>query len=948
MKRTLKMILIAVLSMVNTFSFVGCRGVSAASEEVRACWVASVGNLDFPSDMGLSAAKLRAEIDSIIANCLDMGLNTIFLQVRPMGDALYRSDIFPWSVYLSGTQGVAPEEGFDPLAYFAKKAHAANIELHAWINPYRIGTGTDVWEKLSKDNPAVLNPEYTITCNAGVYYNPGHPEARKLILSGVSELVKNYEIDGIHFDDYFYPYDLEGFDDSAVYAQYGNGLSLEDFRRESVNQLVEAVHKLIKTLNDEVEFGISPFGIWANKDVDAAGSDTQGMSSYSGIFSDSKKWVEQGWLDYVCPQIYWSFDNEAAPYDVLVDWWDALCTENKVKLYVGIAFYKVGTDEAGWEQGTVMERQLTYAAQKKSYAGHCFFRYGVMLENPLGALDSVQAYYGDEHARLLQNASRDIEAEYEELQPAEELRVTSPSGGTAVSGSNISVTGTVSPGAAVTVNGVQAVVSEKGLWAAYVPLSVGTNTLTVRSGSETRTLKVIRQSNQTAPLKILDATSAYPTGEVHRNAGDVITFQVDGPAGAAVTLTNGTVTIPLMASAGDPQHYTGEWTVPAFPAGDKLTLEGFHFQSTLNGVTATAAADLKLILYPAGYREEKFLQQSTYIFDESSGGSQMDHDPLPKGTQVNVVGREGERLLLDNGYWVQAEAVGDERVTPEDAANYNYEIVHISAKGSFGFSTYCDGKQLTVSLAAGRATKFELDTDGEDLLLTMDQSAAKSVLSIASSDQRTIAGYEVLTQQNRITVCLRFHTEGLAGKTVLLDAGHGGEDTGALGPGGSSYPTESALNLLLTGALAEELEAAGATVLFTRSADETVTLAKRAENAVKLAPDLFISLHHNSTVQTANFNAASGGMMLYSSPLSESLAESISQVLWDGVGEKAAICHRQSLYVCRQTRFPAVMVEAGYLCNPLEYELLSREDIAQKIAKNIVKGVENYFVTVCS
>lgn len=948
MKRILNLVLIAVFSLVNAFSFIGCRSVTAESEEVRACWVSSVGNLDFPSDMGLSAAKLKAEIDAIVTNCLDAGLNTIFLQVRPMGDALYQSEIFPWSVYLSGTQGVMPDGGFDPLAYFVKKAHAAGLELHAWINPYRIGAGANVWEKLSADNPAVLHPEYTVTNDSGVYYNPGHPEARKLILSGVSELVKNYEIDGIHFDDYFYPYDMEGFDDSAVYAQYGNGLSLADFRRESVNQLIEAVHNLVKTLNSNVQFGISPFGIWANQSVDAAGSDTSGMSSYSEIYSDSKKWVEQGWLDYVCPQIYWSFENEAAPYDVLVDWWDALCTKNQVKLYVGIALYKVGTDEAGWEQGTIMERQLTYAAKKESYAGHCFFRYGVMMENPLGALDSIRSYYGDETARLLRAASRDIEAEYTELQAAESLTVTSPQSGTSVSSTGISVSGTAVPGASVTVNGTAAVVSSKGFWSAYVSLSVGTNTLTVRSGSETRSVRVIRKSGQTDPLKLIDASSAYPTGEVHRNAGDVITFEVDGPAGASVTLANDSVAVSLKASADDPQHYTGTWTVPAFPAADKLTLDGFSYHTTLNGVTATAAADLTLVLYSGGYRQELTLGQDAYIFDESRGGSQMDHDPLPQGTQVTVIGREGERLLLDNGYWIQAETAGEEQVAPTGTANYNYEILTVSSREAFGYSSYCDGSQLTVRLAAGRMTKFEVDTEQNDFEVAMKQTTGESVLSITSRSGRTVAGYEILPQKGRITVCLRYHTAGLSGKTIFIDAGHGGKDTGALGPGGSSYPTESELNLLLAGALADELKAAGATVLLTRSTDKTVTLAERAENSVKLAPDLFISLHHNSTDQTANFNSASGGMVLYSSPVSESLAQSLSEVLWDEVGEKQAVCRRQSLYVCRQTRFPAVLVEAGYLCNPLEYEMLCREDIARKIAKNMVKGLENYFVTVCS
>lgn len=362
-------------------------------KEIRACWVSSVGNLDFPSKQGLSADQLREEIDEILRNCKDWGINTIFFQVRPNGDALYPSEIFPWSVYLSGKQGQAPHENFDSLAYFIKKAKEVNIDLHGWINPYRIGSGDQVWDHLSADNPAVLHRDYTVTCESGVYYNPALPEVRQLILSGVAELIRNYDIAGIHFDDYFYPYDMEGFDDSDAYAQYGSGLSLEDFRRKSVDSLVESVYKMIKTMNKEILFGISPFGIWANASSQEGGSATSGMSAYSEIFSDSKKWVENGWVDYICPQIYWSKENKAAPFEVLVDWWDALCQKEKIPLLVGIAVYKVGSEEAGWESGAVITEQLRYLSRKESYGGHSFFRYGILKRNPKDALSELQKYY---------------------------------------------------------------------------------------------------------------------------------------------------------------------------------------------------------------------------------------------------------------------------------------------------------------------------------------------------------------------------------------------------------------------------------------------------------------------------------------------------------------------------------------------------------------------------
>ncbi len=943
MKRIISILLIVAFSFMNAFSFIGCRRIEAEVKgEVRACWVSSIGNMDFPSDMGLSSEKLKSEIDSIIANCKKIGINTIFFQVRPMSDALYKSEVFPWSVYLSGKQGVAPDKGYDPLKYFVQAAHKAKIELHAWINPYRIGNGDKVWDKLSADNPACVHPEYTITCKSGVYYNPGLPEARNLILDGVAELVRNYDIDGIHFDDYFYPYDLAGFDDSAAYDKYGQGLSLEDFRRKSVNQLVEATYTLIKTINKDVQFGISPFGIWANKWIDPAGSDTRGMNAYAAIFADSKKWVEQGWLDYVCPQIYWTDEHDAAPYDVLVDWWDELCTKNKTKLYIGIALYKVGTDEIGWERGTVMEDQLWYASAKRSYAGHCFFRYGLMIKNPLGALDSIRNYYNGIKTTI---DKEDVEVECISLKKASELKITSPQNGASFTASHISVTGTAK-GSNVTVNGTPAVVNGNGLFAAYIPLRNGGNTITVRDGSTVKSIRVTR-TVKPQPQK-LEIETAYPTGEVHRTAGETIRFQVEAPSGASVILTNGAVSIPLVASEKKKTTYSGKWMVPSFPAGDKLTLDGFRFIATINGKETVTPVDLSLHLYADGYRENMILQKDAYIFDESRDGSQMDHDPLRKGCYVTVVGKEGTRALLENGYWVEQELLGTEKVMADDAANYSYEILNISAKEAFGFSSYCDGLTMEIRLAAGRTTDFELDTNLDDLQLEFKRSVSGGTVHLKSRSGRKIAGYEILPQKNRIIVHLRFHQGGLSGKTIMLDAGHGGEDSGALSPGGGAYPAESDLNLILAGCLKEELEAAGATVLMMRSSDRAVSLEQRVATTVGQAPDLFVSLHHNSVNETSNFTTASGGLMLYSSPISESFAQCIADTLWSGIGEKKARCKRQSLFVCRQTRYPAVLVEAGYVCNPLEYEMLCREDIVRKLAKNIIKGMENYFVTVCS
>ncbi len=941
MKKFICIILITVFSFLNAFSFIGCSSAPADQpKEVRACWVSSIGNLDFPSKMGLSKNQLQAEIDEIVENCRNMGLNTIFFQVRPNGDALYKSKVFPWSKYLSAKQGVAPAGNFDPLSYFISKAHKAGISLHAWINPYRIGTGEDIIKTLSADNPAVAHPEYTVQSKSGLYYNPGLPEARNLILDGVAELVRNYDIDGIHFDDYFYPYNMDGFDDAESYRLYGQGMSLADYRRASVDELVRSAHQLIKSLKDDVQFGISPFGIWANESTKEGGSKTSGMSSYAAIYSDSKKWVEQGWLDYICPQIYWSFDHEAAPYDVLVDWWSGICSGTNVDLYIGLAAYKVDTEEIGWKEADLIYRQLQYASGKKSYAGHCFFRYGVLVNNPLNVRGMIQKHY---------NGGKSQEAAVVKpitLKPANGLSVNSPANGTVVEASGISVSGVTTAGKSVQVNGVSADVSSKGFYAAYIPLKVGANTITVRSDGVSKSIRVIRKKPN-AELKTIDVDSAYPNGEVHRNSGDILSFSVRAPKGCTVQLTNGTLTIPLTPN-GD--IYQASWVVPAFSAGDKLLLDGFEYVVTDSANKQTKIqTDLQLNLYANGFSKEQYLQKNAYLFDESRGGSQMDHQPLPKGTKVRIVGLEGSRGLLENGYWVECEALGDEPMVADDPAAYDYERVEILCDSPLLFAPNGTEEGLVLQVDAARNVPLKIKAKTAKIGMEKSFFDSYGILLLSSQNGQRLAGYEIYPHSDGVTVYLRFHTKGLRGKKILLDAGHGGIDSGALGPGGSEYPTESELNLLLAEYVRQELIRAGADVCMTRAEDTALTLEQRVERSYSEAPDVFLSVHHNSTEQTANFNAVSGGLTLYSSALAEDLAQKISARLWNGIGDQGGDVYRkQSLHVCRQTRCPAVLVEAGYLCNPLEYERLCQADVARKIAKNIVLGLEDYFVTVCS
>lgn len=254
--------------------------VVSAEDEMRGIWVSTVLNLDYPSKATTSEAALKSEADSIIAECSAMGINNIFLQVRPCSDAFYKSSVYPWSKYLTGTQGTAPEGDFDPLSYWISSAHSKGIKLHAWINPYRVTKSNDAsdseYNSLAASNPAKLHPEYIVKYSDNQYYfDPGLPEVRELLIEGALEIVKNYDVDGIHMDDYFYP--GTGFNDADTYAKYGSGFSTaEDFRRNNVDLLVKELGEKIHAQDPSCIFGISPSGIWANKTTRPEGSDTGG------------------------------------------------------------------------------------------------------------------------------------------------------------------------------------------------------------------------------------------------------------------------------------------------------------------------------------------------------------------------------------------------------------------------------------------------------------------------------------------------------------------------------------------------------------------------------------------------------------------------------------------------------------------------------------------------
>ncbi len=366
------------------------RGVT----EMRGVWLATVANRDWPSRPGLTPAQQRTELIAHLDTAVRDRLNTVIFQVRPTADALWPSPYEPWSQYLTGTQGKAP--GWDPLGTAVEEAHVRGLQLHAWFNPYRIANNTDL-TKLVPSHPARKHPDWVVTYGGKLYYNPGLPQVRAFVENAILDAVKKYPVDGVHFDDYFYPYPVAGqtFDDDAAYDRYGSGFAdRAAWRRDNIDKLIRETAARIQQVRPGTRFGISPFGVWRNIATDSRGSDTRaGVQTYDDLSADTRKWVRENWIDYIVPQLYWNIGFAAADYAKLLPWWAEVARGTKTRLYAGEALYKAGdpAQPAAWQDPAELSRHLTLAAKYPQVGGHVFFAAKDVAVDPAGAMARVVA-----------------------------------------------------------------------------------------------------------------------------------------------------------------------------------------------------------------------------------------------------------------------------------------------------------------------------------------------------------------------------------------------------------------------------------------------------------------------------------------------------------------------------------------------------------------------------
>lgn len=364
-------------------------GSAYPKREFRAAWIQSV-NGQF---RGMPTEKLKQNLIGQLNSLQKAGINAIIFQVRPEADALYASRLEPWSRFLTGVQGKAPEPYWDPMQFMIDECHKRGMEFHAWINPYR--TKTTLKSELAPNHVYNIHPEWFVTYGDQLYFDPALPESRRHICMVVSDIVSRYDVDAIHMDDYFYPYPIKGkdFPDDASFARFGGGFSNKgDWRRSNVNVLIKKLHETIREIKPWVKFGVSPFGIYRNESSDPLGSKTKGLQNYDDLYADVLLWAREGWIDYNIPQIYWHIGHPVADYETLVKWW-ATHSENR-PLFIGQSV--TNTIQHADPQNPSMNQLPRKMALQRAYqtiGGSCQWYAAAVVENQGRYRDALVSEY---------------------------------------------------------------------------------------------------------------------------------------------------------------------------------------------------------------------------------------------------------------------------------------------------------------------------------------------------------------------------------------------------------------------------------------------------------------------------------------------------------------------------------------------------------------------------
>ncbi len=935
--------------------------------EVRGVWIATVTNINFPSKPGLSAEELKAELDDIIATTLLAKLNAIYFQVRPTADALYDSSYFPLSSFLVKTQNDGFPQGFDPFAYLIETAHMYNIQVHAWVNPLRVTFGTagvpsHDTSKLGATNPARLHPDWTVPYADGrLYFDAGIPKVRNLIARGVAEIAMKYDVDGIIFDDYFYPYPVDGaaFNDDETYKTFGSGFSnKDDWRRDNVNKMVEACYNAIKTADRECLFGIAPFGIWQNDDGKNGGSETKGFNSYSQIYCDALAWIKGGYIDYIAPQIYWQFTTSAARFDVLCRWWNAHCAGTGVDLLIAHGVYRSGE----WGSSTEFLHQVEFARSKVSYKGSIHYGYAAIKANVQNIVGQLQTLYSDDII-------------YSDIIPENSpVIITSPSNGSSMSLESTYIIGSSDPGYPLYLNGKPVSQTKKGYFSAFVPLTEGENNFIFKQNGIDTVYKIFNKI-KTAPEKVWTKLDSYkltgliPSNDYILEGGESISLKAAAPSGSIVTATINGITISLNQSTSPPNNgeymeaiYTGTYKLPAVAEG-QISDFGFIKYKAIRGNEIAEATGSKVSIKGASaVCAVEVIKADSELKVATDSWYYDDYIPAVIGMRDNAVRLADGYYKLRMGGYIKAEDVkviskkisAGAWITSADVLVENNETkLYIKAAENVPLNGFIENNKFILTL-------YNVSTDVKNI--KFNDNPLFSAASVGNGpqdksfrifltliDSSNFYGFDIFYKDGYIIVSFRNPStlaEGdlpLTGRIIIVDAGHGGKETGALGPN-PEFP-EKVINLNIALSLTKKLEAYGATVLLTRTDDSTVLINDRLIFLNEVKPDLAISIHLNSMNFSSDITKIRGLIGLYFSDSGKLLTKCISSSTAQILKRMERVPAVQRLAMVRNRKFPSTLIEVGFMTCVEEYNIMTTDAGIQASSTGIANGVLEFYRT---
>lgn len=955
-------------------------------------WVTTVGNADFPSKQGLTVAQQKAEADEILDKVKEMNLNAIFLQVRPSSDALYKSEIYPWSEVLTGTQGKDP--GYDPLEYFIEGAHKRGLKLSAWVNPYRVQTKADK-TRLSPQSPATLHPEWTITSKEGqLYYDPGIPSVRDLVEKGITEIVHNYDVDGIVFDDYFYP-DKDFADSETVKKYASKGQSAEEFRRQSVNLLVKETYQKIKEINPQTEFGISPAGVWANSTDNLLGSATKAFSSYYDQYADTRLWVRNHWVDYICPQIYWSIGNEKADYSTVLEWWANTCKSTGVKLYIAHGAYKQGSNEPGWNSPDQLLLQVRQATRYSEYKGSVYFSYGDLKKNKDGFATALSSYYGGNIVASSFGSKLDI---------------ISPENNSSTNESRVKITGSSDYNYPLLLDGANVERGEDGYFTTYVNLVPGKNEFTFTHKGTTQKLVI------NCSIEVL--RSVQPSQDITADGGSQINISAVAHCDAIVSATIGGEKIAMQeadssglddnatSSGSDYVTYTGIYTLPgttpevqdlgkisvtALWGGSSKTLEGAHVkvnalsvksgQKCIATIVPTSLINkswVETFLYADNlYRPVACPQQVgswDYVESNSDGTpkkyfySNMTYYRLTCGlmvyagnvklTAVNTVTpnkvKSVSQSSVDNSRYTRFTFDSTTKVTYNAGTNNNYSknSYNQSGKRDYSIDSFNADSFSLYLFNTSEAAKIDLKDNPLFKEVSVSKAAENTVkYTFKLKSPGKFYGFDVSYNDKGDLVldCKNPWNGKIDDLKVAIDAGHGGIDAGAVGGNVNEKDVTLKYAIAVKNVLIKRYGLKDSNIFMIRTEDKLIASTKDADLQLR-TKQLIDSKSDVSLCIHMNCGGGEGFETYYYQPFSRDLAAAVQSNLaeaYSGSGFKAAnrglkFCSERSYYSVRQNQYPSVLIECGFIDNAKDRTYLTSQKGTVAITDALAKSVIDY------